>query len=233
MKVLVIGGGGHVGGIIRPALEKEHQVRYLDLKPVPGADSIVGSVTDPVLVKHAVEGMEGIVYLAMGGFIKGQGAIVPAAFDVNVQGLYLFLYAAGVAQIRHFVYASTMSIYRNHRIVKDESEPANSWEVYGLTKGLGEVVCERAALQYPDMCIVAPRMIVPHTDEGWLKHTSDKASYSTTYPLGPNDTRRLYLAALACNKPGAHLLQTTGDVNQTQHSYARAKEIIGWSPQGD
>ncbi len=233
MKVLVVGGGGHVGSIIRPALEQEHECRYLDLKPVPDADSIVGSVTDPSVAKHAVAGMDAVIYLAMGGFIKGQGAIVPAAFDVNVQGLYLFLYAAGVAQIRHFVYASTMSIYRNHRNVRDESTPANAWEVYGLTKGLGEVVCERAAMQYPEMSIVAPRMIVPHTDEGWKNRKVDMSAPGASYPLGPNDTRRLYLAAIACNKPGAHLIQTTGDVNQDRHSYALAKEVLGWQPLGN
>jgi nucleoside-diphosphate-sugar epimerase len=233
MKVLVVGGGGHVGSIIRPALEKEHQVRYFDLKPVPGADNIVGNVTDPVLVKHAVEGMDGIIYLAMGGFIKNEGPILPAAFDVNVQGLYLFLYAAGVAQIRHFVYASTMSIYRDYRGVKDESSPADTWEVYGLTKGLGEVVCQRAAGKFPEMSIVAPRLIRPHTEAEWVKRASEPPNRRTDYALGPNDTRRLFLAAVSCNKPGAQLVQTTGDVDQTHHSYAKAKEVLGWVPQGD
>lgn len=230
MKILVIGGGGHVGGIIRPALEREHQCRYLDLKPVPGAaDSIVGSVTDPELAHQAVRDMDAVIYLAMGGFIKHQGAILQQAFDVNIQGLYLFLYAAGVADIKHFVYASTMSIFQNHRHVRDESHPRDAWNIYGLTKGLGEAVCEHAAKAYPEMSIVAPRMIVPHTDQQW----TDRQSREGSFPLGPNDTRRLYLAAVKCNRPGAHLIITTGDVNETLHSHAKAAEIIGWTPQGD
>lgn len=233
MKVLVVGGGGHVGGILRPALDKEHQCRYLDIKPIPDADSIVGDITDPAVVKHAVEGMEGVIYLAMGRFGK-HGADLRSSFDVNVLGLYLALYAAGTSGLRHFVYASTMSIYRRYGHVRDESFAADGWDVYGLTKGLGEVVCQRAAGVYPEMCIVMPRMIVPHTDEGWAKRMSDPGLVERSqYALGPNDTRRLYLAAIRCDKPGAHGLITTGDVQQVAHGYARAKELLGWQPEGN
>jgi hypothetical protein len=177
--------------------------------------------------------MDGVIYLAMGGFTKNEGPILPAAFDVNVQGLYLFLFAAGVSQIRHFVYASTMSIYRDYRHVKDESTPADAWEVYGLTKGLGEVICERAAQKYPEMCIVAPRLIRPLSEEDWVGQKSLPADRRTANALGPNDTRSLFLAAIACNKPGAHLVQATGDVDQAEHSYAGVKQAIGWIPQGN
>ena len=49
MKVLVVGGAGYVGTILRPALDKEHQCVHFDLSPVPGAQerTIIGDVTDP------------------------------------------------------------------------------------------------------------------------------------------------------------------------------------------
>ena len=36
MKLLIIGGAGYVGSILQPALDAEHECRYLDLKLVAG-----------------------------------------------------------------------------------------------------------------------------------------------------------------------------------------------------
>src|ERR1700733_9692357 len=68
MKVLVVGAAGYVGSIIIPALEKRHDCRYLDLRPVPRrkSKSFVGDINDDTLVRRAVKGVEAVIFMAMG-----------------------------------------------------------------------------------------------------------------------------------------------------------------------
>ena len=49
MKVLLVGGSGHVGSMTLPYMKAHHQFRILDLSPPKDStvDYIQGSVTDP------------------------------------------------------------------------------------------------------------------------------------------------------------------------------------------
>ena len=49
MKVLLLGGAGHVGTFITPYLKKHHELRVLDLRPPrhEGVEYVEGSVSDP------------------------------------------------------------------------------------------------------------------------------------------------------------------------------------------
>ena len=51
--------------------------------------------------------------------------------------------------------------------------------------------------------------------------------------LGPLDTRRLFLAALNCSTPGAHIVQAAGDVNGEKFPSDKAYEVLGWRPRGE
>lgn len=235
MNVLIVGGGGYVGSNLRPALEAEHQCRHFDINPIPGADpsSIVGDVRDVPLARKACQGMDAVVYLAMGG-LKDKSAIIRTSFDVNVQGVYVFLDAAAQAGVRTFVYTSTLSVYQNPHRPMTEDIPPDQFEAYGLTKYLGEVICERAARQFPRMCIVALRLMYPRSEKDFPKFRYDPAlGAENMSALGPNDARRLYLAAVACRKPGVHIVQATGDLEQLRYPHTRVQELLGWLPRGD
>ena len=58
MKVLIVGGAGHVGTTTLPYMKSHHQFRILDLSPPKDSsvDYIQGSVTDPQIVQRAVKG---------------------------------------------------------------------------------------------------------------------------------------------------------------------------------
>jgi nucleoside-diphosphate-sugar epimerase len=235
MNVLIVGGGGYVGTSLRPALEKEHRCRHFDIHPIPNADpsSIVGDVRDEVLANKAVEGMDAVVSLAMGS-LKDETTKTRTSFEVNVHGLYVFLNAAGRAGIRRFVNTSSLSVYRPPNRPLNESSPPNDWEPYGFSKRVGEMIAHAAADQFPGLCTVSLRLMYPRSEADWPDFVYNRSkAVKNMCALGPNDTRRLYLAALACDRPGAHIVQATGDLDQRQFSHERVHALLGWLPQGD
>lgn len=242
MNLLIIGGAGHVGNILRPALEAEHHCVYFDRKPVAGAEqhSIIGDVNDDEALIAAMKDIDAVLYLAMGVGEEGKTCggkgvgNINAAFDVNVRGVYRALRHALDAGIRKFVYASSLSVYsgagRERQI--DESHLPDAFDVYGLSKQLGERACDTAALVFPDATITSLRLMHPMTEEQWQAHDGSKR-HPGYFPTGPKDLRRLFLAAIACDKPGSHMIQATGDLNAEKFPHERARQVLGWQPVGE
>ena len=229
MKVLFVEAAGHVGSILRPALEREHECTYFDRLPVSGAEArtVVADVNDEEEVRSALVGIEAVIYAPLGikpGTTKDVSDM-DASFTVNVRGWYRLLSIALEAGVRRFVYASSMSVYRQLDQRIDERTPPDAWEGYGLSKRLAESVCQAAAQTYPDVTIVACRMYLPQSEKDWPTNENPFAT-------GPNDLRRLYLAALTCDEPGAHILQTTGDLEASRYSHNAVTELLGWAPDG-
>ena len=58
MKLLLLGGAGHVGSFIIPYLKRQHTLRVLDVRPPRHSDVeyVEGSVTDPESLKRALDG---------------------------------------------------------------------------------------------------------------------------------------------------------------------------------
>ena len=234
--VLIVGGAGLVGSILRPGLEAAHHVHYLDLKPVPEAEdrTTVADVMDDEVVQQAVAGMDAVVYLAMGRF--NPEPEMQSMFDVNVQGVYRVLRQTMQAEVPRFIYASSLSVYRiNHWPQPlDETAEPDSWKTYGLTKRLGECVCEAASRRYPEATITALRLMLPMTEQRWQAlQTGESSEFQDSSPTGPRDLQRLFLAAIALSKPGLHIVQATGDTTDERYPNRRVRELLGWSPKGE
>jgi len=261
MKLLVVGGAGYVGSILRPALEAEHDCRHLDIKPVEGAgpDSIVGDVDDEATARKALEGVEGILWVAMGvptGPQKIEGCQnVNAAFDVNVRAFYRLLNFAHKISVRRVVYASSLSVYEHcnarGKYPLDESFEPDAFDPYGMTKRLGEIIGQTWALQQEERTFVALRLMWPRSDQDWPGNEYKRGRTSSLtrsghrvglegsgqaaawHPTGPNDLRRLFLAALALERPGAFAIQASGDLEGLAFPFTQVKALLGWQPQGN
>lgn len=238
MKVLVVGGAGYVGTILRPALHASHDCFCFDRHPVAsiGERSIVADVADDEAVRHAVAGKEAVVYLAMGGR-EGQPLSVQdtdLAFNVNVRDAYRFFRHALRAGVRHFIYASTLSVYADHRkwSPRDETAAPDAWHPYGMSKRLAEHLCLAAAQHCPDAVVIVLRLLNPRNEEKFEKPLDDDQGRILCC-MGPNDLRRLFLAALGCDRPGGHVVQTSGDVEGHSYPNTRAGDLLGWQPRGD
>jgi nucleoside-diphosphate-sugar epimerase len=239
MKVLITGGAGYVASIIRPSLEAEHDCWYLDLKPVPDADdrSIVGDLSNVALLTKSVRGMDVVVWLAMGKCpnLENGEHDIDAAFNVNVRDLYRILNVAHDAGVRRFVYASSLSVYNVKEVVDahpiDERLPTTAWQPYGVSKRIGEFLGEALVQRDPSVSFISLRLMFPRHDRDWTGPPDGSKHHS--FPIGPNDTRRLFSAAIEHAEPGYAVVNATGDRNGEYFIQAQADQLLGWRPHVD
>ncbi len=122
MKLLLVGGAGHVGQLITPYLKARHTLRVLDLAPPadPEIEHVKGSVLDPEAIRSSLVGVDGFIWLAMrsaqGGMVTDQDIeTIINNYDLNTKALHLFLYLAQEAGVKRGVYTSSMSVHYRGR----------------------------------------------------------------------------------------------------------------------
>ncbi|GIG29863.1 NAD-dependent epimerase/dehydratase family protein [Cellulomonas marina] len=159
--VLVTGASGFLGRATAGALlTAGYAVRTLQRRPggVPGADDVLGSVTDPAALARAVDGVDAVVHLAAKVSLAGD----PAQFAaVNVGGTRALLDAARDAGVRDVVHVSSPSVaHAGTALVGVDAGPADPVGArgeYARTKAAAERLA--LAADGPDLRVVAVR---PH-----------------------------------------------------------------------
>ncbi len=230
MRVLVIGGSGHVGGLVLLPLAQQHTLRIFDLRPPAGSlgEYFAGDVGDYAALLRSAEGMDALLYMAMGSqnFETVEAAIT--AYDVSVKGLYLALRAVHEAGIHHAVYTSSMSVYEDPagRYFPDEEITPDARHFYGFTKLLGEEVCRNATREW-EMTINALRLCLPVAEECWLAETRLGAP---TIATTGGDVARALLAALDYRGGGLEAFMISGDYEQKIMNMSKAKRLLNWQP---
>jgi nucleoside-diphosphate-sugar epimerase len=244
MKVLLIGGSGHVGSFITPHLKEKHDLRVLDLQPPKhqGVEFVEGSVTDVPAIKRALDGVDAFVWLVMrkpqGGTLRDQDVeTIEANYDVNCKGLHLTLFTAQEMGVRRGVYTSSMSVHYRRRefYPAEELVPLDTPTVYGLSKGFGEQICQYFA-RWWDMNLIALRITGPRTREQYLEERRNpKVSYdgSRLFVTDEEDLARAYLAALDAVQIGSARFDAffiAGDEHEKEHNLSKAKRVLRWEP---
>jgi uncharacterized protein YbjT (DUF2867 family) len=102
MKILVIGGTGHVGSeVVKELKKRDADVRVLVRKPgvksLPGVEVVVGDLLDPVSIEKALQGVEKLYLL---------NAVTP---DELTQGLIAYDLAKKL-KLSHVVYHSVFRV---------------------------------------------------------------------------------------------------------------------------
>lgn len=230
MRLLLIGGSGDVGTLVIPHLRQQHALRVFDLRPPvdTNCEYVQGNVTDPEALARAAEGMDALVFMAMGhkGFDTLEAEIT--AFDVSVKGVYLALRAAHLAGISHAVYTSTLSVYEDlfKTHIPDEEIPTpDAMHFYGFTKRLGEEVCRNAVRAW-GMSINALRLCHPVSEEQWqeLAHNGQMTCHTSG-----SDLARALLAAIEY-RDGFQTFIVTGDYEQKVSGMDKARRLLNWEP---
>ncbi|MCR6671537.1 NAD(P)-dependent oxidoreductase [Devosia ginsengisoli] len=247
MRVLLVGGAGHVGKLITPYLKARHTIRVLDLGDPgdPDIEYVKGSVLDPEAIRTALADVDVFVWLAMrngqGGMVTNQSLEdIVNNYDLNTKALHLFLYLAQEAGVKRGVYTSSMSVhYRGRPFYAAEADvPLDSPSVYGLSKGLGEGICAYFARWF-GTSIISLRISGPRSREAYLKERRNPPQRagdgSFVYPLDEEDMANAYLGAIEtvakATEPGFEAVFIVADENGEEHDLGKAERLIGWKPQ--
>ena len=133
----------------------------VDVLPSVHTD-LVGSITDPALVRRAIEGADAVIHTAT--LHKPHVATHPrqAFVDTNITGTLTLLEAAVRAKLSAFLFTSTTSAF-GRALSAPAGEPA-SWiteavtpipkNIYGATKVAAEDLCELFHRDHGLACLV-------------------------------------------------------------------------------
>lgn len=232
MKVLLVGGSGYVGRIVTPYMTQEHEIRVLDLRPPQDSsvEYVSGSAHDLSVVRRALDGVEGVIYMAMGKKPDGSEAHddIDLMYDLNVKEVHRVLRAATEASVARAVYVSTVSVHwpRPNGAYETEAMPCDAPGMYGFTKWLGELVCDYFARVH-GLPVVALRLYAPVTREEW--HGSCQPGLPNL-PTAAPDVARAFSLALSTPLTGFHVVFISGDYEGKHINCSNARELLGWEP---
>jgi nucleoside-diphosphate-sugar epimerase len=188
-RVLVTGASGMLGRALAARLVADgHDVRTLQRSPsrVPGARDVEGSVTDPDVVRAAVDDREAIVHLAAKVGITGS----LAQFDaVNVAGTRLLLDAARAQGVARFVQVSSPSVAHLGRSLAGAgagpADPEHARGPYARSKASAELLAlaadDRAGLR---VIAVRPHVVWGPGDTQLVGRVVDRARAGRLPVLG-------------------------------------------------
>ena len=243
MKVLLVGGSGLVGTHITPYLRAHHELRVLDVVPPRHADMVEyvrGSISNPDDVARALDGVDTFVNMVMrnpqGGNTTDQDLpTIINNYEVNTLGLHLLLWTAQGMGIKAGVHTSTMSVHYRERTwyPAEEMVPLDTPSAYGVTKALGEIICEYFARWF-DMHIIALRITGPRTREAFLAERRVPI-HPGLYVMDEEDLADAVLSALEVVQVGDGRFDAVllaADENEVDHNLTKARVLLGWSPKG-
>ncbi len=247
MKVLLVGGSGHVGTFLTPYLRQEHQVRVLDVHPptVAGVEFVEGSITDPVALERALENVDTFIAMVMkspqdGSVTDQTPTTIADNYNTNALGLHLLLHTAHRVGVRGGVYTSSASVHDRERdyFSAEEQVPLDGPSVYGLTKGFGELICAYFSRWF-DMNIIALRLSGPSTRQQYLEYRRTPRLRANGHPYlfvtDEEDLARAYSAALQRVQGGGHgrfeAVFVTGDDSGQEWNLTKARWLLGWQPE--
>jgi nucleoside-diphosphate-sugar epimerase len=147
MKILIAGGAGEVGKhLVQDFTAQGHRVRVLDRaeKTEGQRNAIRGDLSDALLVREAVEGMDAVVNLAW-SFADDPRVV----FGEDIRGHVNLLEAACSHNVSRFIYASTATVYGKavHHPVT-EAHPCLVAEARKPLYALGKVTAEELCRYY-------------------------------------------------------------------------------------
>ncbi len=243
MRILLVGGSGHVGSFVTPYMRRQHQLRVLDInEPQHDVEYVRGSIDDPAALREALSGVDAFITMVMQGGQDGVErthtiAQAQSNYAVNCTGLHLLLLTAFELGIMHGVHTSTMSVHQRERryYPSEEDVPMDGPNVYGLTKRFSEEICRYFAREY-DMSIAALRITGPRTRNQFLEQYADPPRRPWGTPLyitDEEDMANAYLAALAYVQKGHGRFDSffiSGDANHDEVNMSKAKMLLGWEP---
>jgi nucleoside-diphosphate-sugar epimerase len=152
INILVIGGAGYIGSALLPhLLDKGYNVRLLDLL-LYGTEPIKEWLTHPKLeiikadfrqvekVVQAIHGMDAVIHL--GGLVGDSACALneELTLEINLTATRMIASVAKGSGVRHFIFASTCSVYGASDQKLDERSELRPVSLYARSKIASEKV---------------------------------------------------------------------------------------------
>lgn len=230
MRVLITGAAGYVGRYFARHWQTDDELILGDIHPDQNDSRFIPlNITDSKQTRAAVQGVDAVVHLAKQadeGPMEGD-ELNEKRFDVNVKGTFNLLEAARDANVKRFVFTSsimTVQGYHAPQQIESDAEPRPVGS-YALTKQLCEVMCAHYAREY-GMSIVCLRIPKPID----LEHPLWK-----THPLRPQwvpfpDLMQAYQKSLRAPIDGCEVITIVGESSKRRWDLKKAQEILGYQP---
>jgi nucleoside-diphosphate-sugar epimerase len=151
MKLLITGGGGYLGSGLLVGLPNKYNIICLDYGPrYPLLKKIIkdnvklieGDITDiNLLNKIMKKGVDTIIHLA--GYVGNDACMTnpSKAVMTNIYGTHLLLQSSLKNHVKHFIFASTQSVYSTFKARSTRLSETTGLEpddLYGSTKAVAE-----------------------------------------------------------------------------------------------
>ncbi len=152
-KILMTGAGGLVGSRISGLLRGRDVTHFELSDPSDGFPCIEGNLCDAEAVEHACRGMDAVIHVAGLHGESWTDAGDNAGFELNIMGTQNILEGARKGGARRVVFTSSLWAAGHlpdppPYLPIDENLPREPFEIYGLTKKLGEQMCRYATEKY-------------------------------------------------------------------------------------
>lgn len=156
-QILITGGAGFIGShLAKGCSNAGHSVIVLDnlstgsFERLPkNVTCIEGDVTNFDTVMAAMSGCHAVFHHAAQVSVLGSKASPLDTFHPNIWGTSVVLEAARQHQVQHVTFASSAAVYGNSpHASQSETDPAAPDSPYGVSKWMGETICNMYRSQY-------------------------------------------------------------------------------------
>ncbi|MCB0377797.1 MAG: NAD-dependent epimerase/dehydratase family protein [Bdellovibrionales bacterium] len=256
-KWLVTGAAGFLGShVVEQLLENGQEVLAVDdlswgkeefLNPyldVENFDFYKTDIREVANVRRILEGREPdhIIHLAALHFIPLAMKQPTLTVDINVKGTQSLIEASRDIPFKSFWFASTGDVYKNTESILSEDEtPLEPFNIYGLTKYMGEQLLHMESQDFPNKSyvvgrifnLIGPRETNPHIIPEIIKQLRNnpkKLSLGNIWPIRDyvpvDDAARAIIAMCAKASPGLKTCNVATGVGQSVSDLIKSIEGI-------
>lgn len=232
MKILLTGASGYVGQAFIKEFGHKYSIRGIGRTPIEGdIEFIKGDIRIFEDVLKAAAGIDVIVHLAaFAPEIKGK-ARNEDFFDSNVKGTSNILQAAVDAKVKRVVYASSICAvgYEGLELpVRENAKPNPSDGMYGLSKYIGEQLCEYYTKWYgiSTLCLRMATIVPQHE----IIFPSDPNTPSWYGYVDIRDVVHAFDLAINANDIKHGVFHICAENTVMKYDITEAKQKLGFNP---